>query len=294
MAAPAKDEDPAQRAQATLQRVSKLPVEQRRLWLRLIEQRYGGRAAHAQARRCPTRAGPAGEGPSPKDRRLEGTVRLAAAIGSAREGGHRPPGAAIPRGRLRNIPQATARLGRSAGSLVSHLVAVGKGRQPARTARSADGLAGRRHQGIEQGLDRTVAGRSEVWRRCPARSRTTRQAVDATSGYKAARGYVGENPARRAAAAAHDFLPRPELQARSPLPLRVPDPRRAIGVAKQTAETRVPRVENSVCGLCSRGAAGHNAVSARLAAAAAGDPEELTSPPPPSHLAVEVAVKRQA
>ena len=40
-AAPAKEEDPAARAQATLQRVSKLPLEHQRVWLRLIEQRYG-------------------------------------------------------------------------------------------------------------------------------------------------------------------------------------------------------------------------------------------------------------
>ena len=41
MAAPAKEEDPAARAQATLQRVSKLPLEHQGVWLRLIEQRYG-------------------------------------------------------------------------------------------------------------------------------------------------------------------------------------------------------------------------------------------------------------
>ena len=41
MAAPAKEEDPAARVQATLQRVSKLPLEHQRIWLRLIEQRYG-------------------------------------------------------------------------------------------------------------------------------------------------------------------------------------------------------------------------------------------------------------
>ncbi len=41
MAAPAREEDPAARAQATLQRVAKLPVEHQRAWLRLIEQRYG-------------------------------------------------------------------------------------------------------------------------------------------------------------------------------------------------------------------------------------------------------------
>jgi hypothetical protein len=41
MAAPAKEDDPAARAQATLRRVSKLPPEHQRVWLRLIEQRYG-------------------------------------------------------------------------------------------------------------------------------------------------------------------------------------------------------------------------------------------------------------
>jgi hypothetical protein len=41
MAAPAKEEDPAARAQATLQQVSKLPLDHQRVWLRLIEQRYG-------------------------------------------------------------------------------------------------------------------------------------------------------------------------------------------------------------------------------------------------------------
>ena len=41
MAAPAKEEDPAARAQATLQQVSKLPLDHQHVWLRLIEQRYG-------------------------------------------------------------------------------------------------------------------------------------------------------------------------------------------------------------------------------------------------------------
>ena len=41
MAAPATEDDPAARAQATLQRVFKLPLEHQRVWLRLIEQRYG-------------------------------------------------------------------------------------------------------------------------------------------------------------------------------------------------------------------------------------------------------------
>ncbi len=40
MAAPAKEEDPAARAQATLQRVSKLPLDHQRVWLKLVEQRY--------------------------------------------------------------------------------------------------------------------------------------------------------------------------------------------------------------------------------------------------------------
>ena len=40
MAAPAKDDDPAAQAQATLQRAAKLPRDHQRLWLRLIEQRY--------------------------------------------------------------------------------------------------------------------------------------------------------------------------------------------------------------------------------------------------------------
>ena len=110
------------------------------------------------------------------------SLSLAAAIGSAREGGHRPPRAAIPLGRLRHLPQAAARPGRSAGGLVPHLVAVGKGRQSARAARSADGLAGRRHQGFGQGFDWPAAARSEVWRRCRARSGAARQAVDPTAG----------------------------------------------------------------------------------------------------------------
>jgi len=41
MAAPVTEDDPAARAQATLQRVSKLPLEHQRIWLRLIEQRFG-------------------------------------------------------------------------------------------------------------------------------------------------------------------------------------------------------------------------------------------------------------
>jgi hypothetical protein len=41
MAAPAKEEDPTARAQATLQQVAKLPLEHQRIWLRLVEQRYG-------------------------------------------------------------------------------------------------------------------------------------------------------------------------------------------------------------------------------------------------------------
>ena len=101
---------------------------------------------------------------------------------------------------LRYIPQATARHGRSAGGLVPHLVAVGKIRQSARAAGSADGLAGRRHQGFDQGFDWPAAARSEVWRRCRARSRATRQAVDPAAGCQA-----GGNQAGRAPAAGRRF-----------------------------------------------------------------------------------------
>ena len=40
LAAPAKEEDPSARAQETLRRVAKLPAEQQRQWLALVEQRY--------------------------------------------------------------------------------------------------------------------------------------------------------------------------------------------------------------------------------------------------------------
>jgi hypothetical protein len=40
MAPPAKEEDPAARVQATMQRVSKLPPDHQRVWLLLVEQRY--------------------------------------------------------------------------------------------------------------------------------------------------------------------------------------------------------------------------------------------------------------
>ncbi len=40
LAEPAKEEDPSVRAQATLRRVAKLPTEQQRMWLRVVKQRY--------------------------------------------------------------------------------------------------------------------------------------------------------------------------------------------------------------------------------------------------------------
>ena len=65
---------------------------------------------------------------------------------------------------------------------------------------------------------------------------------------------------------ADDFLAGPEWQVRRPLPLQVPDPRRAIGPAKQPCEAvMVRRAETFALLPLARGAAGHGSASARLA-----------------------------
>ncbi len=122
-----------------------------------------GRVAHHESRRRPARAGARDEDTPSEERRLERPARPSAATRPAREGGRLADGASLPHRGLRELSPARCGVCRSAGGVVPHLVGVGEGRQSARTAGPAHGLAGGCHQGIVNGFARPFAGRSEVW-----------------------------------------------------------------------------------------------------------------------------------
>ena len=87
-----------------------------------------------------------------------------------------------------------------------------------------------------------------------------------------------ENQAGRARQPADELMLGPELQARSPLPLRVPDPSRAIDAAKQPAEdSRGPASRGSCRAFARRAPPGRGAVVARLSSRKARRPQRAPS-----------------
>jgi hypothetical protein len=105
----------------------------------------------------------------------------------------------------------------------------------------------------------------------------------------------GTRPAA-ARQAADDFLAGPQRQARGPLPVRVPDPMRAIEAVKQPPETVVVLRAANIAWLPLRAEAPPAVVPPLHFAPpmAAGDPQGLTAPPAPSHRALVVVVPREA
>lgn len=281
-AAPAKEEDPARRAQATLQRVYKLPVDHQRVWLRLIEQRYGWAVLLTL---------------KPEDARRE-QARVAQIL-------HQKTVAwndliALLRQLDQREKAAIARLVREYRSdvydtfrkrphdLVDRQDAWFRiwslwekaGSPPEQQDRLMDWLA----DAIK------VSAKDAIGPLPPdPKFGADVQLVPEQLVRQLTQPPAGKPPA-------DDFLWRPELQARSPLPVRIPDPSLAIAPAKQPPAPIVVRPTESLLPL-SLLAETPPAIVPPLHVfppVIADDPLQLTMPPPPPHYAVVVAVKHEA
>jgi len=291
MAAPAKEEDPAARAQATLQRVSKLPLEHQRVWLRMIEQRYGWAVLLTL---------------KPEDAQRE-QARVAKILHQKTVGWNDLLGL------LRQLDQrekaAIARLVRQYRSdvyetfrkqprdLVDRQEAWYRiwslwekaGSPPEQQDRLMDWLA-----------EAIKASSKDSIRSLPADPKfgDDVQLVPELLVKQLTRPPAAKPDETKPAAPrspADEILPGPELQARSPLPLRLPDPFQAFGSTKLPTEAVVVRREENIAWL---------PLSAKVPLAAmmplhdlppiaADDPRELTMLPSPRHPAL-VVVKREA
>ena len=292
MAAPAKEDDPAARAQATLRRVSKLPPEHQRVWLRLIEQRYGWAVLLTL---------------KPEDAKRE-QARVAKLLRQKTVGWNELVGL------LRQLDQrekaAIARLVRQYRSkvydtfqkqprdLVDRQEAWYRiwslweksGSPPEQQDRLLDWLA-----------DAIKASSKDSVGPLPPDPRfgedvplvpeqLVKQMTQPPPGGPADAKPAAPRPP------ADDIPLGPELQARGPLPLQVPDPRRAIGPAKQPPEAVVVRRVANIVRLSLPGQAPPAVVPPLhvLPAIAADDPKELTMFPLPPHHALVLAVKHEA
>ena len=286
MAAPAKEEDPAARAQATLQRVSKLPLEHQRVWLRLIEQRYGWAVLLTL---------------KPEDAQRE-QARVAKILRQKTVGWNELLGL------LRQLDQrekaAIARLVRQYRSevyetfhkrprdLVDRQEAWYRiwslwekaGSPPEQQDRLMDWLA----DAIKASAKDSIGPLPPDPKFGDDVELVPEQLVKQLTQPPAAK--PGETKPAAPRQPADEVLPGPELQARSPLPLRVPDPRRAIGPVKRPAEAVVVRrAENIVWLPLLRGAPPAVVPPLHiLPPIAADDPKELTAPPAPPHHALVV------
>ncbi|MGA2257144.1 MAG: hypothetical protein ABSG53_21025 [Thermoguttaceae bacterium] len=292
MAAPAKEEDPAARAQATLQRVSKLPLEHQRIWLRLIEQRYGWAVLLTL---------------KPEDAQRE-QARVAKILRQKTVGWDELVTL------LRQLDQrekaAIARLVRQYRSEVYGTfhkrprdlidrqdswyriwtLWEKSGSPPEQQDRLMDWLADAIKASAKDSFgplppDPTFGEDVEL---VPERlvKQFTQPPVAKPDETKPA----------TAGPRAAEVLPGPELQARSPLPPRVPDPRRAIGPAKRPSEAVVVRHDEDLLWLPSLAKAPPAVVPpfCILPAIVTGDPKELTTLPRSPHQALVMAVQRGA
>ncbi len=300
-AAPAKDEDPLQRAQATLQRVSKLPPERQRIWLRLIEQRYGWAVLLTlkpeDAKREQARAA--------KIVRQK-TVAWNVLLDLLRQLDQREKAAIA-----RLVRQYRAEVYKTFHERPRNLVDRQEawyriwslwqkaGSPPEQQDRLMDWLA----EAIK------VSGKDSIGP-LPADpifgddvplvpeqlvKQLTHPPAAKSPASKPAAGTAEETKPAAPRQPPDDFLPGPELQARWPLLLRVPDPRRAIGPAKQPSEAVVLRRAENFESLSLLAEAPPAKVPPLhvLPPIVAGDPKDLTTRPAPRH-AVVVAVKRKA
>ncbi|MGO9115269.1 MAG: hypothetical protein ACLP9L_39150 [Thermoguttaceae bacterium] len=292
MAAPAKEEDPAARAQATLQRVSKLPLEHQRVWLRLIEQRYGWAVLLTL---------------KPEDARREQarvakilhqkTVAWNDLIALLRELDQREK-AAISRLVRQYRSEVYETFRKQPRDMVDRQEAWYRiwslwekaGSPPEQQDRLMDWLADAIKASTKDSIsplpaDPKFAGDAEL---------VPEQLVKQLTQPPAAKPNGTSTAAPRQPT--EDSLPRPTLQARWPLPLRVPDSRRVIGPTKRPSEAVVVRrVENIVWLPLSAVAPPAVVPPMRIVPpVAADDPKELTTPPAPPHEAIAVIVRREA
>ena len=257
MAAPAKEEDPAAQAQATLQRVSKLPLEHQRVWLRLIEQRYGWAVLLSL---------------KPEDAQREQdrvakilhqkTVGWNELIGLLQQLDKREK-AAIGRLVRQYRSDVYEAFRKRARDMVDRQEAWYRiwslwekaGSPPEQQDRLMDWLAGAIKASAKDSIgplppDPKFGGGEQLVPEQLVQQLTQPPAakppaVEPPSSKPPPSKPPASNPEVTKPTAprqpADDFLPGPELQARAPLPSRVPDPRRAIDPAKQPAEEVVVR-----------------------------------------------------
>ncbi|MEI8372874.1 MAG: hypothetical protein WCJ35_08575 [Planctomycetota bacterium] len=296
MAAPAKEEDPAARAQATLQRVSKLPLEHQRVWLRLIEQRYGWAVLLTL---------------KPEDAQREQarvakivrkkTVDWNDLVSLLRQLDQREK-AAIARlvRQYRSDVYETFR--KQPRDLVDRQEAWYRiwslwekaGSPPEQQDRLMDWLA-----------DAIKASNKASISSLPADPKfgddvqlVPEQLVKQLSQpptTKPPTAKPDETKPTTPRPPADEILPGPELQARTPLPLRLPEPRRAFGLTKLPSEAVVIRQGEKIAWLPLHVEIPPAVVPPlrNLLPIVADDPRDLTPPPVPLHQAL-VIVKREA
>ena len=284
MAAPAREEDPALRAQATMQRVAKLPLEHQRIWLRLIEQRYGWAVLLTL---------------KPEEAQRE-QARVAKILHQKTVGWDELVAL------LRQLDQrekaAIARLVRQYRLVVYETfhkrprdmvdrqeswyriwsLWEKSGSPPEQQDRLMDWLA----DAIKASAKDSIGPLPPDPKFGDEDALVPEQLVKQLTQPPAARPDE-TRPAVRGQPTA-DVVPGPELPARSPLPLRVPDPRRAIDPTKQPPEAVVAWRAEVVVGLSLLVKTPPAVVPPLrvVPAMATEDPKELTRPPgPPHHVA---------
>ncbi len=292
MAAPAKEEDPARRARATLQQVSKLPLDHQRVWLRLIEQRYGWAVLLTL---------------KPEDAQRE-QARVAKILRQQTVGWDELIAL------LRQLDQrekaAIARLVRQYRSTVYDTFQKRprdmvdrqeawyriwslweiSGSPPEQQDRLMDWLA----DAIKASTKDSIGPLPHDPRFGVDVPLVPEQLVKQLTQPPAGKP-EGTRPATPRQPA-DIFPPGPELQVRGPLPLRVPDPDRAISLKRQASEVVVVRRAANILGLPLPAETPPAVVPPlhSLPLLAADDPRELTTLPALPHHALVVAVKREA
>jgi hypothetical protein len=289
LAAPVQSDNPAAQAEATLQKVAKLAPDHQRVWLRLIEQRYGWAALLTL---------------KPEDARLE-------------------------QDRVAKLLRQKTVAWNELSTLLRHL----DQREKLAISRLVRQYRSEVYETFQK-RPRELMDRQDAWYRIwslwekagsppEQQDRLMDWLADAirASG-KDAIGPLPADPkfgdgvelvpeqlvrkltqpppeARRPPP--DDFAPMPEAQARSPLPLGVPDSRQVLGPSKEAASAGVVRRAEDAArsGLVAEAMAGAPPTVAWPPAhafqpVAADDPADMTAPPAPPHPALAVAVQRQA
>ena len=289
-AAPAKEEDPAARAQATLQRVSKLPLDHQRVWLRLVEQRYDWSVLLAL---------------KPEDAQREQarvanilhqkTVAWDDLVGLLRELDQREK-AAIARLVRQYRAEVYDTFRKEPRDMVDRQEAWYRiwsqweksGSPPEQQDRLMDWLA----DAIKASTKDSIAPLPpdpKFGDDIPLVSDELVKQLTQPPGGKP----DGTKPAAPRQPA-EDIPPGPEQQARRPLPLRVPDPRRAVSPAKQPSEAGVARHGENIAWLPLPAEAPPAVVPPLhvLPPIAVDGPQGLTTPPAPHQALVVVVCAR--